>query len=461
MAWPSFLCSKVFVVTSSVPADRDDLAEEEFRFAVQKDDKDFCLLPEHLQQRNSLVYIINWSTMYFIAPVSYVGVLHADILKSFNFSDTLANMPAAVSAWALPIPVIIAWMFTSTKFLRPMLCGAYLVLGILGLVIAASFFSPSDELLLAVLIAHAAFIGVVNGIITMCMWEVLRRGMSEKRRGKTLSLAFGIGPMFAVLGSLLSDLLLSGNFLGESVVAKMPEPWNYVTLFGVTGPLLLALVFTSMGVTVPPREADQEKLTLRQNLSGMVGYLSNHFILLTLAAFLLTYAGCSYIMPNLGLYITDVTGEPAENYTGVKMALRFGCKCTYGFLLGMLMIRYHAKVPLLLTTGTCIVGLLWALFIPGKWYLLAFGFLGAGELFYLYFMNYIVSCAPADSIRQYSAYTGLFPAVLGFIAVLYGKVSDSFGYRSSFWLALAFLLVAMLIVVATLPNKPPRARTSP
>ncbi|MDA1212832.1 MAG: MFS transporter [Planctomycetota bacterium] len=453
---PGLSLRESFAVTSSKAADQSERTPDES--AGTADDKDVCPLSEDLQRRNSLVYIINWSTMYFIAPVSYVGVLHADILKAYEFNDKMANLPAAVNAWVLPLPVIVAWSFTSTRFLRPLLIGSYLVMGTLGLIIAALFFTPSKDFLLWGLVTHAAFNGIVGGVLTMCMWEVLRQGMSPRRRGRTLSLAFGIGPMFAVLGSLLSDLILSGNFLGEKVFDPMSSPWNYMTIFGVTGPLLLMLIVTSLGVTVPPREAHLERLSFKQNLQGMTGYLSNHLILLTLAAFLLTYAGCSYIMPNLGLYITDVTGEPADNYTGAKMALRFGCKCAYGFLLGMLMVRFHAKVPLLLTTGTCLVGMIWALFIPGKLYLLAFGFLGAGELFYLYFMNYIVSCAPRENVRQYSAYTGLFPAVLGFVAVLYGNVSDEYGYRASFWLALAFLVSAMVIVILSLPNQPPRAR---
>lgn len=432
--------------------------------AVAPDDKDFCLLPEEQQRRNSLVYIINWSAMYFIAPVSYVGILHADILKGYEFNDKMANLPAAVNAWVLPVPVILAWMLTSTRFLRPMLMGSYVVLAALGITIAALFQSSSPNLLLGALVAHAGMNGIVGGVLTMCMWEILKTGMSEKRRGITLSLAFSIGPMFAVLGSACSDLILSGNFIDLIKVTPLERPWNYITIFGITGPLMLSLVFTSIFVTVPPRSEHQENLTLRQNLDGMVGYLGNYRILLALAAFLLTYAGCSYIMPNLGLYVTDVTGEPAENYTGAKMALRFGCKCAYGLLLGLLMVRFNSKVPLLLTTGTCIVGIAWALIvseqnvIPGKWYLLAFGFLGAGELFYLYFMNYIVSCAPAENIRQYAAYTGLFPVVLGFVAVLYGKVSDDYGYRASIWLALAFLLTAMVIIMLTLPKQPPMTK---
>ena len=32
--------------------------------------------------------------------------------------------------------------------------------------------------------------------------------------------------------------------------------------------------------------------------------------------------------------------------------------------------------------------------VPGPWFLLAFGLLGAGELYGVYFPNYILCCSP-------------------------------------------------------------------
>ncbi len=424
--------------------------------SLDPNDKDYCLLSEDLQRRNSFIYITTWAAIYFIAPVSYVGILHADIIKSFAGSDELANLPAAVNAWVLPTPVILAWLLTSTRFLRPMLVCSYLSLSAIGFLIAALFRVSSDSLLIGALVVHAGISGIINGVFTMCMWELLGSGMSVRRRGKTLSLAFGIGPLFAVLGSFGSDVILTGNFLGNQIIEPIARPWNYMAIFGITGPVMLLLALTSTGVTIPPRSESEEKLSFKENLAGIKEYLGNHLILLALLGFLLTYAGCSYIMPNLGLYVKDVTGEAPETYTGIKMGLRFGCKCAFGFLLGMLMVRFNPKVPLLVTTGTCVAGLIWALFVPGKWYLASFGFLGAGELFYLYYMNYIVLFAQAKNIRQYSAYTSLFPMIMGFVAILYGRVSDNYGYRASIWVALAFLLIAMVTVVMTLPHHPPK-----
>ncbi|MFN0196266.1 MAG: MFS transporter [Planctomycetaceae bacterium] len=418
---------------------------------LDPNDKDFCLLSEELQRRNTLIYIFSWCAIYFVGPVTYVGVMQANIIKSFGGSDFLANLPSAVNAWVLPTPVILAWLLTSTKYMRPMLVGSYFALSAIGFITAAVFFTTSNTLVISALVIHAALTGIINGIFTMCMWEMLGRGMSTRRRGKTLSIAFTIGPMFAVLGSMAASLILTGEFLNIKI-EPIERPWTYITIYGITGPVMLLLALLSSGVTIPPREEKDEHLSFRQNFAGIKEYLGNPLILLALFGFLLTYAGSSYIMNNVGLYVKDVTGEAPEVHTGTNLALRFGCKCAFGFILGLLMVRYNPRVPVLVTTGTCIVGIIWALFVPGKWYLASFGWLGAGELFYLYYMNYIVLFARPEQIRQYTAYTSLFPVLMGFVAGLYGFLSDKYGYRESFWLALVFLSMAMSIAIFALPN---------
>jgi hypothetical protein len=72
-------------------------------------------LPNWMQRRNSLVFILNTSIGYFVAPVFYVGVLHAAVFSSLGYSDTLANLPESVYLWMLPLPILIAWYWPSTR----------------------------------------------------------------------------------------------------------------------------------------------------------------------------------------------------------------------------------------------------------------------------------------------------------------------------------------------------------
>ena len=55
------------------------------------------------------------------------------------------------------------------------------------------------------------------------LWEVIGRGVAESRRGVALALAFGVGPFLAVLGSLGSQLCLTGR-LGPFTGAAWSSP---------------------------------------------------------------------------------------------------------------------------------------------------------------------------------------------------------------------------------------------
>lgn len=164
------------------------------------------------------------------------------------------------------------------------------------------------------------------------------------------------------------------------------------------------------------------------------------------------------IMNNLALFVRDATGESPEDYTGTQLALRFGCKSLSGFALGWMLMRFQAKAPAITTTLFCLAGLVWALVIPGKWYLFSFGLLGAGELYYIYYLNYIVGCSAPQRIRENTAYTNCIMIVVSFMPLIYGWLSDNYGLRTSFYLGIGLLLVALFLVGIFLPRHPSQKR---
>ena len=409
-------------------------------------------LPERLQRRNSLVFLINNALTYLVAPVFYVGVLHAAILDTLKVSDTVANLPEAAYLWATPVPVVIAWLWPSPRLLRPMLTASLVLMGAAGCAVAVLFVAAPSWLIPA-LVAHAAIIGICNGVRQMCLWELVGRGVSPDRRGWTLGWTFGLGPVFAVLGSCGSQLVLSGNFLDLIRTPAVPAPWSYVLLFGVTAPAMwLGAALVGMAV-VPPQPEAQSQTPLADVLAGLRQYFLQPLILGAAIAFLLTYGG-TMILNNLSLYAREALGESPEKYAGLQLALRFGFKCLAGFALGWLTTRIHPKASLLATTATCLAGVVWALIVPGKWYLLSFGLLGAGELFYVYYLNYIVGCSAPSRIRENTAYTNLITVTIGFLPLLFGAVSDRYGFRASFGLAMAIFAAALFLVSVRLPQQP-------
>jgi len=145
------------------------------------------------------------------------------------------------------------------------------------------------------MIIHPAIIGVTGGVQTMCLWELIGRGMTPKMRGLTLGWTFGIGPIFAVLGSCGSQLILKGDFLGMLKVTAIPQPWSYAILFGISCPAMwLSAVLVQMAQVPPVPDADSELasgLQWKEILIGLRAYFLNPLIVTAAIGFLLTYSG--------------------------------------------------------------------------------------------------------------------------------------------------------------------------
>ncbi len=415
--------------------------------------------PRDRQWRISLVFLLNTALAYLVAPVFYIGVLHAAILSSLEASDTVANLPEALYLWVMPVPVLISWLWPSPRLLKPMLTTALVVNGSAGMIVAGLFLGAPSGWLVPAVVLHAGLVGITNGVRQMCLWELIGRGLSPERRARTLGWTFGIGPVFAVLGSCASQLVLSGNFFDQVKFPPVPEPWSYVILFGATGPAMLLSASLVALVDVPPAPEPEPGARVRTILQGLRQYFLNSLILVTAAGFLLTYGGIM-IMTNPSLYTREAIGVAPKEYAGIQLALRFGCKALSGFVLGWWVARVHAKASLLATTAFCLLGVTWGLLVPGEWYLLSFGFIGAGELFYVYYVNYIVGCSEPGRIRENTAYTNLITLLAGFIPLLFGLVSDRYGLRASFAVAMGIFGVVLLLVGLGLPAQP-RVRDNP
>ena len=58
--------------------------------------------------------------MYLTAPITYVGLVHANLLKALGNNDTISNLPSAMYLWMTIVPVMVAWMFPQPRFLKPL-----------------------------------------------------------------------------------------------------------------------------------------------------------------------------------------------------------------------------------------------------------------------------------------------------------------------------------------------------
>jgi len=415
-------------------------------------------LSDRDQTHNLVLYASNISLIYLSAPVLYVGIVQAALCERLGASDTISNLPSTAYLGLAAFPVLVAWFLPQIRLLRPVLTASFAGLAAMGAGVAIALVLPLPNWLkIAALVAHGAVLGCANGVVATFQWEVLGRGVAESRRGKAFSLAFGAGPILAVLGSLGSQVVLTGK-AGPLTVPVPAYPWSFALLFAVTLPTMGLAAFLSSRFVIPEPAVE---VTRQPFVSGVFGgfgeYFSYRLILLATVAYILVYSG-HMIMPNISLFTREAIGQAAEQYAGYQNALRFSFKVVAGFLLGWILTRTHAKAGLLITAALCVAGVAWALLVPGKWFLVSFGILGAGELFGVYFPNYILCCSPKSRMRRNMAIASMITVPVGFAPVLFGWLSDTFSLRVSFGASLSLIVAALGLVTFALPARPqPRA----
>ena len=414
-----------------------------------------CPLGTRQQTQNLLLFAVNKSLIFLVGPLMYVGTLDAVLLKKLGFADTLANLPLTAFFWTTaPFMILCTWYFCQVRVLKPTVIGAYFTIAVTGAMTFVAIVQHMPVLALVTLVVRATLVSWCTAIVSYYEWEILARGVAEGRRGWALSLAYGLGPVLAVLGSLVMQLVLDGR-MGPLAIAKVPFPWDFAIVFGATVPIMGLASFLSTLYIVPLPPAEIARPPLVSGVLGGIGeFLSDRTLLLITVVYLVVCAGCSSILPNVTLYMKDALGELPEKYVGYQQALRFGFKILLGFVAGWLLVRTNAKTALLATVAFAIVGLAWALVATGKWYLVASGILGSGELYCIYYQNYLIGCSAQSKVRRNLAYSSLLAMPVIVMPVVYGALSDSFGLRASLEVALVVLVVALAIIVGCVPARP-------
>jgi hypothetical protein len=416
---------------------------------------DDCPLVPGQQWRNIFCFAGFWSIYYLAAPVSYIGVTHANLLKALGNSDTVANLPSAVYLWLSAVPVLVAWFLPQPKLLKPLMIIPLLAMAAATAGVAAALWLglPASTVTAAVIL-HGAIFGAANGILLTALWEMLRRGASTDRRGQALGLTFGIGPVFACVGSLAQDSLFSPQpLLGFSFGPAFPH--NYLALFAAAVPLVLLMTVIAASFVVPlSRNEPIPRSRLTEIVAGLRQFFTYRPLVIGAVAYLVVYSGGNAIFSNVSIHAKEVLGEESASSMGMQNFLRFGFKAVTGIFLGWLLTRSSPKALLLTTTSILILAMGWVLNSSGWWYLLSAGLLGAGELFGVYFPNYIATASAKSRVRANIAYLSLLGALVGFASVIFGQISDHFGRIASFHTATGVLVFAMLLIIVALPSRP-------
>jgi hypothetical protein len=430
-----------------------------------------CPLPAVQQTRNLLIYGANVGLVYLCAPVLYLAVQPA-LAEKLGASKTVSNLPSTVYFWMTPLPIVVAWLFPRVRHLKPVLAASYLSAAAMGGLVAFCLWVPTPGWALAwiaawnarvggllvlpghwavpAMIAHALVLGGALGVVSTFQWEMVGRGVSEARRGQALGLAFGCMPLLAMLGSAASDAILARP--------RWEGYQDFAVVFGSTIPAMAAAALLATALVVPKPAVEVAREPFVTAVFGGIGqFLSHRPIVLASLAMILVGSGYN-IITNITLYTQEAIGAPAEDYVGEQGMLRFGFKVAAGLALGWLLPRTNPKLPALIVAGFLLAGPAWALFAPPALFLASFGLMGAGELFGVYFPNYILTSSPPSRMRRNMAFTSMLNWPCAPAAVAYGAIADRHGIPASLWTAVGVMTAAILLVALVLPARPrPRA----
>ncbi|MFH1920784.1 MAG: MFS transporter [Planctomycetota bacterium] len=419
-------------------------------------------LEDRLQRRNVVLYVMKWCLVYLAAPILYIGFVQAGLCKRLGASDFVANLPSAAYLLLAAFPMIMAWAVPQVRYLKLVMTIGYAITALMGAVTAAVLWLPTpDGLRIAVVIAHGAIVACSSGTAWVFEWEFLGRGVSESRRGLLFAATFSIGPMFAVVGSLGAQLIINHEIFGWTPTAwpQIPYPLNYILLYAATFPLMLMVAFLVSRYVVPLPAVDVRRKPFVSGVFGGFGqFIGNRLVLIACVAYLLIYSG-TLIQNNMVLYTREAVGLAEDAFVGYQLAIRFGCKVLAGLMLGWLLKRTNPRMNLFVTALLLIAGVVWllsvqTLFGAGLLFLVAFGFNGAGELMGVYYPYYVLCLSPKSKMRRNMAFVMLLSAPVGFAPALFGLISDKWSLTASFWVSLAIMIVAFLLVAFTLTARP-------
>lgn len=459
------------------------------------DPKDDCPLPVGVQRRNIYCFAAFWGIYYLAAPISYIGLTHANLLKALGNNDTICNLPSAVYLWLTVVPVLAAWFFPNPKYLKPLgLLSVGLMAAMTAAVAVTLGMGATPAVSTVVVIAHGAVFGAANGVLFTALWDSVKRGVSTSRRGAALGLAFGAGPLLACVGALLQDALFDGKFFGgHSFGLKYPH--NYLALFAVVSPLLLGAGVVLSLFTLPrPGELVLEvQSPWREITAGLKQFFEKRTVWYAVVLYVVVYSGGNAIFSNVSLHAKAVLGREGTtslissalgqagglptpwqigwagealiktetDTLGVQSFLRFGCKAVAGVLLGWLLAASSPRAAMLATTATLLVGMGWALNSTGWWFMATFGLLGAGELFGVYFPNYVATASEKKFVRVNIAYLSVLSGLVGFSSLAFGAIAEAYGRIASFYVAAGVLAFALLLICVLLPPDPTPREKAP
>jgi len=417
-------------------------------------------LPRGQQMRNLLVFAACTGLQYLAAPINYVGLMQAPLFRELGATDSIANLPATFYLGLTFSPVIFAWLIPYISWLKRNLVACYAATAAAQALVAMCLHADlPDDVKIVMVIGQSALFGITGPAAIAFLWEILGRGTDESRRGLALGLAFGVGPVLAVLGSRLSGEILAGS-LGiarESLIVP-----RFAILYAFAAMLMALAAILSSFVIVPRPQVELDRRPFTQAVfGGLLAFLRNPVLRAATIVTIALYAG-NTIISNMSLYSEQVYGDSPSRHAGQQSEWRFAFKMVAGLALGRLLTQTNPKVGLLATGSIFLSSVLFAMIATADNYILVFGLYGAGELIGVYAPNYILSASGKNDMRRNLAFVTMMMAPAAPAGYVFGLISETageawnktIGYQLSFAACAAIMLAGLLLAAIRLPARP-------
>lgn len=402
------------------------------------------LVTEVMDQRNSRIFYLSFLLIFFAAPAVYVGVVQAALCDKLGASATVANLPAAAFLFGSAAPFFLTWLIP-LRLERSVVVYANAITATLLAMVCATLILPfGNSVRIAVLIGQGLIQGCTGSSSLVYQFQCLGRGTTSKGRARALKFAYTLGPISAVVGSLAAQYILNRG------VSFLNYPYDFAFLYFVGIPCMAGVALLSRGYELIPAIEEPRQRLGRYLIDSVRTFSQERTMVLLWVAYLLWYVSLDSVS-NLSLYTKEAVGRDPKELSGFIMALRFGFKSMAGFALALISVRYGVRAPLVAAIALLAAAALWSSAAPGYLYLFAFGLMGAGELGGGYFPNYMVAISSAAQGARNLALLNLATPVASVSPVLYGALTDAFGFSASFALAGA-AAVASLWCVLKLPG---------
>ena len=396
-------------------------------------------ITEEMTRLNGGIFLVSYLLIYFAAPAVYIGIVQAALIDQLEASATLANLPLAVYKFGSFAPLIMSWLAPHRLERQVVVWANVMTAIVLTLVFLTLVLPVSTSVRISALILQGLFQGLSGSTSMVFQLQCLTRGTTSEGRIRVLKRTFTLTPLAAVVGSLFAQWVLGPQF------TWLAFPYDFAMVYLTAIPCIAGVAFISTRYDLAPLPDEPRKPFFGHLVLAVKEFAASPSLRLAWLGYWLWYLTLA-IIPNLSLYSKEAIGVDPQDYSGLMMALRFGCKAMGGYLLGWIALRHGFRASAFTSVALLAVGILWGWGIPGFAYLLAFGFIGAGELGGTYFPNFVAVLSSAEAGTRNLALVQLAPPVSSFAPAVHGGLADIWGFPASFLFGLVAAAVSMVLV---------------